>query len=223
MLDALIKEESQIIRRFVMDLLKQFGNKIIPEAVKRLNDTRWFVKRNMLYILRDLDVREVCEYIRPYCRDQNPKVSLTALKCLLSVKDSYAIDTIREHLASDSDELFQQALTLSGSFKVRESVDDLIKLLNKQEMTGADILKKISIIRVLGDIADPRALDTLHSLLSKRSIFFRKMMEQLKEELYKTLRNYPYESIKDLLEAGIKSKNEIIKAESLLLHDGIEK
>ena len=71
---------------------------MIPEAVKRLNDTRWFVKRNMLYILRDLDIREVSGYIRPCCQDKNPKVSRTALECLLNVKDSYAIEAIREHL-----------------------------------------------------------------------------------------------------------------------------
>ena len=217
LIDALIEEESPIIRRFLMDLVKQFKNKVIPEAVKRLNDIRWFVKRNMLYILRDLDIKEVSEYIRPYCQDKNPKVSRTALECLLNVKDSYAIETIREHLASSSEELFQQALTLSGSFKIKESVVDLIRLLNKQAVTGADILNKIPIIRVLGDIADPRALDVLRSLLSMKSIFFRKMTEQLKEEIYKTLRNYPHELITDLVKAGVASKNKVIREQALLL------
>ena len=132
---------------------------MIPEAVKRLNDTRWFVKRNMLYILRDVDIKEVSEYIRPYCQDKNPKVSRTALECLLNVKDRYAIEAIREHLASSSEELFQQALTLSGSFKIKESVVDLIRLLNKQAVTGADILNKIPIVGLSGDMHDPRALD----------------------------------------------------------------
>lgn len=217
LMDALIEEETTIIRRFLMDMLKQFKNKIIPEAVKRLNDTRWFVKRNMLYILRDLDIKEVSEYIRPYCQDNNPKVSLTALKCLLKVKDSYAIETIKGHLASDSEELFQQALTLSGSFKIKESVGDLIRLLHKQEVTGTDILNKIPVVRVLGDIADPQALDALRGVLSRKSIFFRKITDQLKEEIYKTLKNYPYELIKDLVEAGVASKNEVIREQSLLL------
>ncbi len=220
LMDALIEEESPGVRRFLMDLLKQFKNKIIPEAVKRLNDTRWFVKRNMLYILRDLDIKEVSEYIRPYCQDENPKVSLTALKCLLNVKDSYAITTIREHLASNSEELFQQAVTLSGSFKIKESVGDLIRLLFKQEVTGTDILNKIPVVRVLGDIADPQALEALRALLSRKSIFYSKVTDQLKEEIYKTLRNYPYELIKDLVEAGAASKNEVIREQSLLLRKG---
>ena len=217
LMDALIEEESTVVRRFLMDLLIQFKNKIIPEAVKRLNDTRWYARRNMLYILRDLDIKEVSEYIRPYCQDENPKVSLTALKCLLNVNDSYAIETLRSHLKSDSGELFNQALALSGSFKIRETVPDLILLLNKKEVTGADILNKIPVVKALGETADPRALDAMRALLSRKSIFFRKVLEQLKEEIYKTLRNYPFGLIKDLVEAGAKSRNELIKEQSLQL------
>ena len=157
------------------------------------------------------------EHIRPCCQDKNPKVSLTALKCLLHVKDSYAIGTIREHLASNSKELFQQAVTLSGSFKIEECVGDLIQLLHKQEVTGADILNKIPVVRALGDIANPQALDALRQLLSKRSIFFGKMTEQLKEEIYKTLHNYSYALIKDLVEDGVAAKNEVIREQSLKL------
>lgn len=219
LLDALVEEESQIIRRFLMGLLQQFGHKIIPETVKRLHDNRWFVKRNMLYILRDLDVQQVSEYIRPCCRDENPKVSLIALKCLLHVKDVFAIETIRQHLASDSQSMFDQAVTLAGSFKIKEVVPDLIGQLNKQEISGTDIYKKLSIIRALGDIADPQVLGALRELLSRRSLFFRKITEQLKEEIYKTFKNYPYELVKDLVTAGVESKNNVIREESLRLRN----
>jgi len=219
LLDALIEEESRIIRRFLLDLLQHFGQEIVPETAKRLNDNRWFVKRNMLYILRDLDVQEVSEYIRPCCQDENPKVSLIALKCLLNFRDAYAIETIRKHLASDSKVLFDQAVTLSGSFKIKEVVPDLIRILKKQEMSGAGILNKIPLVRVLGDIADPQAIGTLRELLSSRSILFRKMTEQLKEEIYKTFKNYPYELVKDLVAAGVESRNNIIRQESFRLRN----
>jgi hypothetical protein len=217
LLDALIEEESQIVRRFLMDVLKQFGDKINHEAVKRLHDDRWFVKRNMLYILQDTDSRAVSESIRPYCLNENRKVSVAALKCLLNNRDPYAIAIIREHLSSDSRELFEQAVALISSFKLEEVVDDLIILLRKQERSGADILRKIPIVKALGEIANPRALDVLRSLVSSTSIFFKKMLDQLKEEIYKTLKQYPYEIIADLVEEGMESKNDVIRKESLHL------
>lgn len=206
LLDALIEEESQSVRRYLLDVLKEFGDKIIPEAVKRLRDDRWFVKRNMLYILQNTDTREVRESIRPFCRDENRKVNAMALKCLLNDRDQYAIEIIRENLASESKELFEQAIILSSSFRLKEVVVDFITLLKKQEKSGDDFLDKIPIVKALGEIADPRALDVLRELLSSKSVFHKKMLDQLKSAIYKTLMNYPYELVQDLVEAGKECK-----------------
>jgi hypothetical protein len=50
-----------------------------------------------------------------------------------------------------------------------------------------------------------------------KSIFLSKMTEQLKEDIYKTLRNYPHELITDLVKAGVASKNKVIREQALLL------
>jgi len=217
LIDALIEEDSQMTRRFLMDLLKQLGDKVIPEATKRLADDRWFVKRNMLYILSETNNKDVAEYIQPYCRDENLKVSFEALRCLLSSDDSYAIDTIKEYLRSDIRVRVEQAIALSGSFRIKEVVGDLIQMLKKTEMTGSDFYDKIPVVKALGDIGDPQAVETLRRVLAKRSILFRGVSDRLKEEIYKTLNGYPYESVRDLVEAGLKSKNQYIRTESLRL------
>jgi len=220
LLDALIAEESQSVRRYLLDVLKEFGDKIIPEAVKRLHDDRWFVRRNMLYILQDTDTREVRESIRPFCNDENRKVSVAALKCLLKHRDHYAIEMMREHLTSESKDVFEQAINLSSSFRLTEVVEDLISLLKIQERSGDDIIAKIPVVKALGDIADPRALDVLRELLSSKSIFHRKMLDQLKREVYKTLPKYPHELVNDLVEAGTEFAKELFKEESAHVRKG---
>jgi HEAT repeat protein len=219
LIDALIEETSQIIRRFLMEIIKQFGSKVIPEATKRLNDDRWFVQRNMLYILSETDSKEVAAYIKPFCKNENSKVRVAAIKCLLNAGDTYAVEIIREYLKSDQ-ENYEQAIALSGSFRIKEVVGDLILILTKQERSGADLLNKIPVVRALGDIGDPRALDAFRLIISSNSILFRKILEQLKEEVYKTLSKFSYESVKDLVEAGLKSRNAFIREESLRLHKG---
>jgi len=219
LIDALIEETSQIIRRFLMEIIKQFGSKVIPEATKRLNDDRWFVQRNMLYILSETDSKEVAAYIKPFCKNENSKVRVAAIKCLLNAGDTYAAEIIREHLNSDQED-YEQAIALSGSFRIKEVVGDLILLLTKQERSGTDLLNKIPVVRALGDIGDPRALDAFRLIISSNSLLFRKIIEQLKEEVYKTLNKFNYESVKDLVEAGLKSRNAFIREESLRLHKG---
>ena len=217
LIDALIGEDSQMTRRFLMDLLKQLGDKVIPEAIKRLDDDRWFVKRNMLYILGQTNIKDVAEHIYPYCRHENLKVSFEALRCLLYSEEKYAIDTIKEYLYSGNRDRIDQAVALSGSFRINEAVDDLLKMLKKSEMTGADFYDKIPVVSALGDIGDPRTVGTLREMLAKKSILFKGVSDRLKEEIYKTLSCYPYESVRDLIEAGLKSKNKRIRAESFRL------
>ncbi len=215
LIDALAEEDSMSIRRFLIDLLKQFGDKIVHEIIKRLNDERWFVKRNMLYLLSETDSREVIEYIRPYCRDENPKVNIAAFKCLLNVGDRFAIDIIKEYLSSNEKEKIEQSILLSSSYKIKEVVGDLVNLLLKKALSVVDLENKIPIIKALGEIGDPEAVDALREVVSTKSLFFGETVERIKEEVYKTLKNYPYESIKDLVERGIKSKNNIIREECI--------
>jgi HEAT repeat protein len=217
LLDALVQEESQTVRRFFMELLKQFGAGVIPEAIKRLGDPRWFVKRNMLYILSEINNPEVLPSVRPYCRHENLKVSVEAIKCLLSAGDRYGIQAVKDYLHSESREQVEQAISLTGAFRIREFVPDLIKMLKKRGISGADLYDKIPVVRALGDISDPAALPVLREVLSEKSILFKGSVERLKEEIYSTLKNYQREDIQDMISAGLKSKSEYIRQESLRL------
>lgn len=217
LMDALAEEDSDAVRRFLIDLIIHFGDKAVPEAINRLGDSRWFVKRNMLFVLRECGGKEVLPYVRLYHHHDNLKVSFEAIKCLLNAGDSSGIAILREYLMSDSAEAVEQAIALSGALRIRELVPDLIQMLKKRSISGVGLYDKISIVNALGQIGDPIALSALREMLSSKSLLFKGTVEKLKEEIYMTLRNYPHENIKDLIEAGAKSRNEQIKKESLRL------
>ncbi|NWF98991.1 MAG: HEAT repeat domain-containing protein [Nitrospirae bacterium] len=214
LMDALADEESPIIRKFLINLLKRFGDRIIPEALKRLEDKRWFVKRNMLYLLADSKNPEILDRVKPYVHHDKEKVCFEALRCLLNSSDEYGIKSLRNYLKSGSFENIEMAATLAGIYRVNEAVDDLLHILKKRILSSYDIYQKISIVKALGEIGDPKAIVALKELLSSRRILFKNAMENLKEEIYKSLKNYPLDSIQDILREGLKSENEIIKNES---------
>ena len=217
LMDMLTREDSPTFRSLLLGLIRQFGDAIVPEALKRLDDTRWFVKRNMIYLLNGCKNKEIIPFVKKYCRHENQKVSFEAIKCLLSMEDPYGIDVIREYLSSHSKELVEQAISLSGAFRIKETVPDLIKMLEEMGTNKANLPQKISVIQALGNIGDLRSLDAFRKIIFSRSLFFRALTEKLKEEVYKTLRNYPYKDVEDIIRAGLKSRNDYIKSESLRL------
>ncbi|MBI4849530.1 MAG: hypothetical protein HY808_13310 [Nitrospirae bacterium] len=191
LMDALFVEESPATRKFILSVITHFGYKSADEAVKRLGDKRWFVTRNLLFILLECGNEEALKQAKPYCNHENPKVSFEAIKCLLKARDEYGITSLRNYLNSESKELIKKALDLAGAFKVKEVVPDLIKMLKKRALLGADFEEKIPFARALGQIGDPAALDTLRNILDEKSLFFKSALDRLKAEIKSALKNYP--------------------------------
>ena len=155
----------------------------------------------MLFILNECDSsnEESLQIARAHCNHENPQVSFEAIKYLLKCKDSYGIHALKDYLRSDSKVLQKKAIALSGAFRVEDVVPDLVQLLRKKTITGIDFEDKISVVRALGQIGDPSALDALRNILSTKTFLFRSSLDKLKKEIYSTLKNYPHDEVKDLL------------------------
>jgi hypothetical protein len=218
LIDALMNEETQSFRSLLMSLIRQFGDAIVPEALGRLNDSRWFVKRNMLYLLSGCNSEQIVPQVRPYCRHENPKVSFEAIKCLLSMEDHVALERIREYLQSGTQTEIEQAITLLSAYRMKEAVPNLVQMLRKRGMNKSDVSQKIAVIQALGNIGDVRSLDAFREILFRKTFFFfQSEVEGLKVEIYKTLKNYSYNDIEDIIQKGLKSRHEFIRNESLRL------
>ncbi len=217
LMDMLISADSRASRSLLLGLIRQFGEGLVPEAVKRLDDPRWFVKRNMLYLLSGCRNKELIPTVRKYCDDENQKVSVEAVKCLLSMEDGYGIDMIKKSLASGSKEQAEQAIALAGAYRLKDMVPDLIQILEGTATSKENVHLKVAVIKALGSLGDTRSLESFKKIVFSKRIFFKGLNEVLKEEIYRTLKNYPYPDIEDMVQAGLKSRNEDIKTESLRL------
>jgi len=218
LLDALIEEESPSSRSLLLSLIRQFGDALANEALRRLNDSRWFVKRNMLYLLRACKDNKIIPHVRPYCEHENPKVSFEAMKCLLNLKDNYAVEKLSAYLRSGTQAEIEQSVTLAGLYAMEEAVPELIRMLKATGRNRSALPLKTAIVQALGNIGDVRSLDALREILSRKKLFlFNGGKEDLQVEIYKTMKNYPYQYIEDILQKGLKSRNEYIRNESLRL------
>jgi len=116
--------------------------------------------------------------------------------------------------------LRDQVVRLAGMYKVKEAVPYLLEILDKRDLFRTEWFHKTSVVKALGDIADPRALDILTRLYRSRTMLYRSSVEELKVEIFRSLSNYPQALVRPLLEQGLASKNKEIRAisEKLLKH-----
>ncbi|MBI5076711.1 MAG: HEAT repeat domain-containing protein [Nitrospirae bacterium] len=222
--DVLDEEKDASMRKFLISMLEAIGSDVIPFALKRLNDNRWFVVRNMICIIRDCNATQQTEKIRKFLKHENGHVRMEALRTLLHFRTPDAIPQLRSCLQSEEQDIRTGAIRLAGSYRVKESVPYLIKYLEKRDLFGTEAYYKTDLVRALGEIGDVRAMEALEKICHARALFYRGDLEGLKVEIFRSLENYPLESVRKLIEFGLGSRNDEIHAlsEKLLvaLHTG---
>lgn len=87
LLDALAESESRGTRSQLLRRLRDLGPSIAAEVARRVDDERWFVKRNMLSLLGDLETVPEGFTVVSYIDDENESVRLAAIKLLLREPD----------------------------------------------------------------------------------------------------------------------------------------
>lgn len=199
LMEALIEEESRKIRRFLLDLVVHLGEGAAREALNHLSDPRWYVKRNMLYILSEWGSTEALSHVRPYSMHDNPKVRFQAIRYLIKTERNYAVEIIRTLLSSGVKDRVDMALSVTWAFNITELVPDLITLLETTARRGSDFDHKIPIVRALGHLGDPRALPVLKNLLSSRSLLCKGALQKLKDEIKDTLEQYPDSEVRKIM------------------------
>ncbi len=195
LMDALTQEDSRRARKFLLDLVIHIADAAVPEAIKRLDDKRWFVKRNMLFIISESSSREALPHVRPYCYHDNLKLSFQAVKYLLKADERYGIEVLRRYLRSGTSDKMEMALSIAGVFGVKAIVPEIIAMLGKTAKRGSDWEQRIPMVKALGQIGDRRALNAFKHILDAKSLFYRTHLRRLKAEIIAALKNYPSEDV----------------------------
>ncbi len=212
MFDALIEDERSSQRKFYLSIMSQMGKDVLQEAVRRLDDERWYVVRNMIYLIREYRGTEYIKKIRPLIRHKNKKICLEALKTIVHFSTPDAFSHIKLFLRGKDPELKEEAIKISGAYRIKKAVPYLLKILKKQDLLGTELHYKLLAVNALGKIGDPSALDTLKKLYSSRALFYKGTFEELKLEIIGSLENYPFKQAGPILDLALVSRSKETRA-----------
>ena len=212
LLDAFSEEANPNIRKFLIYLLSNMGVDVAREAVKRLNDKRAENLISMIALIRECGGKDHVQAVRPFAKDRNKRIRTEAIKALLHFGDRDGLPYLKVSLRSDDPAIKEQAILLSGTYKVKDAVPYLIEIIKKKDILGSKSYSKIPAIRALGQIGDPQAIVLLMKLYKAKRLFFTSAQNELKLEIFKTLQYYPAHAIKPLLDLGIHSRDSEIQA-----------
>ncbi len=85
-------------RKIVIDILINLGKHDIQAIAKGLQDNRWFVVRNIIYILRHIGDKKAVEYLLATAKHTDERVRKEAIKTLGDLKNPLALQILRDCL-----------------------------------------------------------------------------------------------------------------------------
>ena len=221
LLDALSKESDTSTRRFIISLVVSVRSDAVDHIVKRLNESSWYITRNMLYLIRECRGTSCVSAVRVFLEHEVPLVRLEALRTLLSFQDPDADAYVTKFLRSGVPQLKEGAIRLAGAYRMKHAVPHLIKLLRENDIRKRSNFKRV-IVRSLGRIGDSRAVNDLLNICTSSSGLRKDEFEKLQVEIFRTLHNYPVATIRPLIDYGMHLPNKEIAAIIMKLRKGYD-
>ncbi len=167
LLDTLSEVESVNARRALMDRVVKLGPDVGVGAVERLADERWFVKRNMLKIIADLELAPPGFSAADYFQHEDARVRREALRLLL--RDPAQRERAILRALGDPDERTVRAALAAAQ---QSCPPTAVPLIASRAISGTSLDQRQTAIRVLGASGQRAALDTLLVLTAPRRNFF---------------------------------------------------
>lgn len=209
LLFALADEPNRSHRRRLFDFILNLGPVVVPEIVGCLSDSRWFVLRNMIVLLRAFEDRTSLPEIRRLAQHPDLRVRMEAIKSLFALDRNVSPDLL-ENLILDADpKVSQMAMSLIGSGGMREGVQPLLRVLRGNDIFGKRRGLRTKAIRTLGELGDPAALPGLRRFFRSSILPWPSREERL--AAWESLSGYPADARAELIRIGERSRNPRIR------------
>jgi hypothetical protein len=200
LLERLGAENSRGGRLAYLKGLVRLGSACNAPAVQALGDPRWFVVRNMLYLLRELGDPAALPQIRQCLRHPHFKVQQEALRTCLALRDERATPFLLQALEEKSGAELVSVITLAGLTQHPQVIKRLFALLHCGTLLDYQLDVKKAAVQALAVAAQQQCLPVFAELLASRNLLQSRAHEQLKLEIVAALAKFPPLAARSLLQ-----------------------
>ncbi|HUJ14940.1 MAG TPA: HEAT repeat domain-containing protein [Thermoanaerobaculia bacterium] len=205
LLMALCEETNRSRRRRLFDFITSLGPVIAPEATAFLSDTRWYVLRNMIVMLRSVNDRTSLPELRKLAAHRDLRVRMEAIKSLFTLDTGVSMEQLENVIHDPDPKVAETAVTLVGSARIREGVVPLLRIVSGSDIFGSRRSLRVKAIRALGELGEASALPALGH-------FFRDSLwpwpaKDERHAAWESLAGYPPGARAELVERGLRSRD----------------
>lgn len=160
-------------RKAVIGALTFLGTKDVDTLSKGLNDPRWYVVRNIIYVLRTIKDRRVVDYLIRAARHSDVRVRKEVIKALGDVGHQGVINTLKDALGDHEPAVRTTAVRALGIVGTDAAKKIILGRINDAKFINLDFSEKKDYFTVLARWNDNTVVDFLVKTLRRRAFFRR--------------------------------------------------
>lgn len=160
-------------RKLVIDALVSIGPKDIMTLAKGLNDSRWYVVRNIIYILRKIGDKRAVDHLLKTVTHGDIRVKKEVIRTLGELGGAGVLVTLRDCLIDPDVQVRSAALKALGNIASEAAKRIILDKITAKEFKDKDFEEKKEYFEVLSHWKDSEIHTFLEKIIRKRVFFGR--------------------------------------------------
>jgi HEAT repeat protein len=167
-------------RKSVVNALVFLGKKDISTLVRGLSDRRWYVVRNIIYILRKIGDPRAVDHLLKASGHSDPRVRKEMLRTLGEIGGEKAAAAVGECLDDPEPFVRTAAARALGTISSESAKRLLMARISHKNFLNVEFNEKKEYFEALSRWRDTQVLDFLTKVIKKRAFFKRAKYSELK-------------------------------------------
>ncbi len=198
-------------RRVVCDSLSEIGKNAIEFFTPFLDDKRWYLVRNITYILGRIGKEQSLPYIQKALGHEDVRVRREAITALGLIGGMKAIHLLTRALNDGDFRIRAMAALNLGKVGKKAGLIPLLEVVQAKDFSKKDPVEIKAVFDAIGMTGSNEAIPILRQLLERKSLFGRGKIDEIRIGAANALAMIGTEEAMAILESGRNSKEETIR------------
>jgi len=178
-------------RKVVCEVLEELGRTHLDLIGNGIFDSRWFVVRNIVWVLGNLKAPKACDYLKRTLKHSDTRVRRESIISLAKVGTPQAYDYLIAILPDPERKIRSLVLKALVAGQVKNAVNPLWEMVLDKKFKEKGTEEWKGVIEAIAAIGEEEGSLLLKKLIRKRNWFQKSYWSELKHLAIKALERYP--------------------------------
>lgn len=198
-------------RRVICDSLSEIGKNAIESFTPFVDDKRWYLVRNIIYILGRIGKEQSLPYIQKVLGHEDVRVRREVITALGLIGGMKAVHLLTRALTDGDFRIRAMAALNLGKVGKKAGLIPLLEVVQAKDFSKKDPVEIRAVFDAIGMTGSSEAIPILQQLLERKSLFGRGKIDEIRMGAANALAMIGTSEAMAILESGRNSKEESIR------------